>query len=68
MSPAIENKEFWQEQLVKLKASGLSRSQYCRDNGINYDRFGYWLRRLSPVPSEFVPVKVVQTQEIYFVI
>ena len=62
MTMVIEGKEFWQQQLEKLKTSGLSRSQYCRQSGINYDRFGYWLKRLSPVTSEFIPVKL-QTSE-----
>jgi len=58
MSTAIETKEFWERQLEQLTASGLSRSQYCRENNINYDRFGYWLKKLSPVVSKFVPVKL----------
>src|SRR3990167_2250093 len=58
MSTVIENKEFWQNQLEKLKASGLTRAQYCRDNGVNYDRFVYWLKQLSPASSTFVPVKL----------
>ncbi len=63
MSTAIEGREFWEQQLVRLKTSGLSRSQYCRENNINYDRFGYWLKRLPPVSSEFIPVKL-QTPEL----
>lgn len=63
MSSIIENKEFWEKELEKLKTSGLSRSQYCRENGINYERFGYWIKRLSsPLPT-FVPIKV-QEQEV----
>jgi hypothetical protein len=58
MTKVIEGKEFWQQQLEKLKTSGLSRSQFCRENGVNYDRFGYWIKRLSPVTSEFVAVKL----------
>lgn len=59
MSNTIESKEFWEQQLKRFKESGLTRSQYCRDNNINYDRFGYWLKRLSPAElSTFVPVKL----------
>jgi hypothetical protein len=59
MSTTTEDKAFWQKQLERLKESGLSRSQYCRDNGINYDRFGYWLKKLlSSSSSAFVPIKV----------
>jgi hypothetical protein len=63
MTAMIERKEYWQGQLDRLKESGLSRSQYCRDNSINYDRFGYWLKKLSPASPTFVPVKM-QTPEI----
>ena len=59
----IENKEFWELQIEKLKVSGLTRKQYCRENGIDYVRFGYWLKRLSQSSSALVPVKV-QTTEI----
>ena len=58
MTSIIESKEFWEDQFDKLKASGLTRSQYCRVNNINYHRFGYWLKRLTPESSEFVPVKL----------
>ena len=55
---AIESKEFWDQHIEKHKASGLSRSQYCREYDINYHRFGYWLRRLLPSTSGFVPVQI----------
>ena len=58
MSELIEDKEFWQNHLEKLKISGLSRFQYCRENDINYDRFGYWLKKLSPPISKFISVKL----------
>lgn len=63
MTAVIEGKEFWKQQLQQLKASGSSRSRYCRENGVNYDRFGYWLKRLSPTPSEFIPVKLQTLEE-----
>ncbi len=55
---ANKNEAFWKEQLGKLKESGLSRARYCRENGINYDNFGYWIAKLCPVPSAFLPVNV----------
>ncbi len=58
MPTIMESKQFWEQQLERLKASGLPRSDYCRKNNINYDRFGYWLKRLLPKPSAFVPVKL----------
>src|SRR5580658_6484874 len=56
--PVIESKDFWEKQLEQLKASGLSRAEYCRTNGVNYDRFGYWLTRLRSAPSKFLPIKI----------
>lgn len=58
MSVTNESEEFWKQQLEKLKTSGLSRAQYCRENGVNYDRFGYWITRLRPTSPAFIPVKV----------
>lgn len=62
MSVAIEGREFWLEQLEKLKTSGKARSEYCRENNINYHRFGYWLKQLSRTTSEFVPVKLISSE------
>lgn len=58
MSATNESEEFWKQQLEKLKTSGLSRAQYCRENGVNYDRFGYWITRLRTMSSAFIPVKM----------
>lgn len=58
MASIIESKEFWEQQSEKLKASGLSRSQYCRVNSINYHRFGYWLKKMPPVSPKLIPVKL----------
>jgi hypothetical protein len=59
---AIENEEFWKQQLEKLKSSGLSRAQYCGENSINYDRFSYWIKRLNQTPSTFIPVKIQESK------
>lgn len=56
--PTIESKEYWEQQLEQLKLSGLTRAKYCKENGVNYDRFGYWLAKLRPMSSGFVPVHV----------
>lgn len=57
MTNTIESQSFWQQHIEKLKASGLPRTQYCRDNELNYDRFGYWLNKLTQ-ESCFIPVKL----------
>ena len=59
MAVTIETKEFWEQQVKEFKESGLSRSRYCHNHGINYDRFGYWIRKFDTSHTlDFVPVQV----------
>ena len=62
MSETIENIDFWQRHIEQLKTSGLSRKQYCREKDVNYDRFGYWLKRIIESTSGFVPVKLKSSE------
>lgn len=64
MTTIKENKSFWEQELEKLKSSGLSRAKYCRESGINYERFNYWIKKLNPVTSTFVPVKIQETEPV----
>jgi hypothetical protein len=41
----IENETFWRHHIQMLKTSTLTRANYCRQNGLNYYRFGYWLKK-----------------------
>lgn len=52
----IEDKKFWEHQIEKLKSSGQSRSQYCRENNVDYNQLGYWIKKLLPVT--FVPINI----------
>jgi hypothetical protein len=52
----LEDKEYWLNHAEKLKLSNLTRKEYCRQSGVNYDRFGYWLPKL--LPERFVPIKI----------
>ena len=38
-----ENDAYWVEIYSDFKNSNKSRNAYCKAQGINYDRFGYWL-------------------------
>ena len=58
MSSLNESKDFWVKQLSKLKASGQTRAQYCEANNINYDRFGYSIKKIKSSNTQFVPVKI----------
>ena len=42
-----EDEFFWQNQLSKFRASGLTRRQYCRQNTVDYYRFTYWKKKLT---------------------
>lgn len=42
-----ESEIFWKKHQSDFEASGLIRSAYCKKQAINYDRFGYWLKKLA---------------------
>jgi len=45
----------WQRLVREQAASGKSASSFCRDRGINDNRFFYWRKRLNAsVPKEAV--------------
>ena len=57
-SKPIENEAFWRQHLNLQKSSGLSRTAYCRQHGLNYDRFGYWINKWNHGYSDkLLPVK-----------
>lgn len=44
---ANEDENFWRNHIVNFSRSGLAKTDYCKQNGINYGRFFYWIRMLS---------------------
>ena len=71
-----ETEGYWKQQQTAWLVSGLSRKQYCRKQGVNYDRFQYWLKKLSPQQgmaqsakntpvnnASLLPVTVSQTKQ-----
>lgn len=54
------NRTFWERQVKQYQASGQSRTAYCREHGVNYDRFQYWYRKfndrkeVNPIPVQLV--------------
>ena len=42
-----EDKNFWQKHINDFESSKLTRVSYCKMQGINRDRFGYWKKKLS---------------------
>lgn len=49
-----EDKSFWKKHIAAFKAIGNSRKEYCKIHLLNYDRFAYWIKKLSP---ELITVK-----------
>lgn len=42
-----ETPAFWQEHFKRFATLALSRKAYCRQQGLNYDRFQYWFYKLN---------------------
>jgi len=51
-------KAFWQQHIALQKASGQSRAAYCRINQLNYDNFGYWIKKDLRQFSPLIAIKV----------
>ena len=59
-SPA-EREAFWLRHYQLHQASGLPRAEYCRQNSLCYDNFGYWFKKWSGLSprngSELIAIK-----------
>ncbi len=60
---SVTQEQFWKEHIAMQKVSGLSRTAYCRQHQLNYDRFYYWLKKEDRPARLLVPVKINQTIE-----
>ena len=61
--PVVEDEQFWKRHAELHKASGLTRTNYCRLHNVNYDRFGYWLGKWSQQSSSLVAIKLKPKDE-----
>jgi hypothetical protein len=57
-----EDKNFWNEHLLKFLQSSLSRAEYCRKEGINPDRFRYWKKVLEQKKLELLAEDTAQSK------
>ena len=50
--------ELWKHHLESWSVSGLSQTEYCRQNDLSRDRFNYWKRKFNHknLPVEFVQI------------
>lgn len=44
--------------MERWRASGLSRSEYCRREGLGYGTFGFWVKARGEVGEKFALVEV----------
>jgi hypothetical protein len=52
-------KEYWHEQIIRWRESGMTQIEYCRANGINKWSFWSWRKRLSQdgEANHFIEIK-----------
>ena len=54
-----EKREFWEEQIRFWQESGLSQSEYCKQQGIRQSQWFYWRRRCRDTEGlTLVPLKL----------
>ncbi len=41
----------WKEVVGRFRRSGLSRREFCEDEGLSPSTLGYWLRKLGTLPT-----------------
>ena len=46
--------ENWKRLIMEANRSGLSKSEWCRQNGINIKTFFYWQRKIRLMEAEKV--------------
>lgn len=60
---------FWSRHVAAAEGSGLSRSAYCRQHGLDYGTFRRWSRKMAAEPSAsseaqaLVPLRLSMRQD-----
>lgn len=58
-SAPLEDAAFWLRHITEFESSQLTRKAYCREHGLNYDRFQYWYRKHArQTKAQAIPVRV----------
>jgi hypothetical protein len=47
----------WADHISAFNAAGMTRAAYCREHDINYDQFGYYLRKADSSKTELAKPK-----------
>ena len=45
---ATSKADLWADRIHAFQESGLSRKEWCQQNGIPQSTLGYWIRKLGP--------------------
>lgn len=59
----MKNQKTRKEHVADWESSGLSKTEYCRDNGIHYSTFQSWLRKESPKKAEWKSILIQEDKE-----
>lgn len=43
---------YWKKSIERYERSGLTKSSYCRQSGINLGQFNYWRKKMEKGSSE----------------
>ena len=49
---AVSKADLWADRFHAFQESGLSRKEWCQQNGIPQSTLGYWIRKLQSEASE----------------
>ena len=57
-----EKHKYWKQHLNLWQGSGLSQAEYCRQNNLNKNQWGYWKKRYVQTESttEFISLPMSQ--------
>ena len=64
--PKPQGRSYWVEHIETWRASGVSRTEYCKINGLSRKALGWWIWRLdqeqreppAPEAPRFLPVEL----------
>jgi hypothetical protein len=57
MDEQLSQSQIWLEKINQQEASGKSARTWCKEQGVSYQTFLYWRKRLSAKPSSTKPIK-----------
>jgi hypothetical protein len=59
----MKNDKTKEDHIDDWKSSGLSKTEYCRDNGIHYSTFQSWIRKGSPKKVEWKSISIQEEKD-----